>query len=115
MTETSPQLQSDFCIFFSKKTRIFNTLDVFFDEIFLVPSSITQFTIKGASRRGAKGTEALPLVKSKLREKIKYRIVLCLSDLKLRDLTHMTLFYDVTKTASPKIRHQNGVTEIFHF
>jgi len=73
---------------------------------------------KGATRGGAKGTEAPLLVKLKLREKIKYRIVLiflCLSDLKLRDLTHMTLFYDVTKSASPKIRHQNDVTKIFHF
>jgi len=40
--------------------------------------------IKGATREGAKGAEAPPLSKSKLRKRIKYRIVLtflCLGDL----------------------------------
>jgi len=32
--------------------------------------------IKGATREGAKGAEALPLAKSKLRYKVKCRIVL---------------------------------------
>jgi len=40
---------------------------------------------KGATRKGAKGAEAPSLAKSKLRKKIKYRIILimlCLNDLK---------------------------------
>jgi len=40
---------------------------------------------------------------------------LCLSDLKLRDLAHMTSFSDATKITSPKICHKNDVTEIFRF
>jgi len=47
---------------------------------------------KGATREGAKGAEAPPLAKLKLRNKIKCRIVLnflCLSDLKLLDLANL--------------------------
>jgi len=46
---------------------------------------------KGASKGGAKRAEVPLLAKSKLRKKIKYRIVLiflCLSELKLRDLAN---------------------------
>jgi len=47
---------------------------------------------KGTTRKGTKGAETPPLAKSKLRNKIKYRIVLiflCLSDLKFRNLANL--------------------------
>jgi len=62
---------------------------------------------KGATREGAKGTEAPPLSKSKVRKKIKYRIVLifffCVSVIcELRDLANMVLKidYDTIKLQS---------------
>jgi len=49
--------------------------------------------IKGATREGAKRAEAPPLTKSKLRKKIKYRIIVIffvyLSDLKLCDSANL--------------------------
>jgi len=74
---------------------------------------------KGATREEAKGAEAPSLAKSKLRNKIKYRvglIFLYLSDLKLRDLANLwlkNLLYDVIKITSPKIRYQNNVNFFF--
>jgi len=46
----------------------------------------------GETKEGAKGAEAPPLAKSKLRNKIKYRMVLIflrLSDLKLHNLAFL--------------------------
>jgi len=47
---------------------------------------------KGATRGGAKGAEAPPLAKLKLRKKIKYRIVLIFfvsHEVKLRELANL--------------------------
>jgi len=92
-------------------------------------------TFKGATRGGDKGPKVPSLAKSKLRNKIKHRIVLIFFVLQWSEVewfgqfmilkidydtvklqkSHMTSFYDVIKIMPPKVRHQNDVTKIFHF
>jgi len=74
---------------------------------------MTSDLYKGATSEGAKGAEAPPL--AKLQNKIKYLTVLnilCLSDMKLRDLIY-DLKIDCDTVKLQKVTY--NVTKIFHF